>query len=68
MPDDLITMQGPNGPHVGFMIEANGRLLVMHANGHQGELGPEGIVELHELRQAVSNGYARFRFWRATCS
>lgn len=64
MPDDLITMQGPNGPHVGFMAHVNGRLGVLHANGYMTPRGPVGIVEFQDLCDAAANGYGRFKFWR----
>lgn len=63
--DDLITMQGPDGAHVGYMTRMNDRLGVLHANGYQTEVGPTGMVEFQELDVATAHGYSRFRFWRA---
>lgn len=64
--DDLITMNGPRGLHVGFMTQANGRLGVLHANGYESATGPVGMVQFQSLAEATADGYGRFKFWRAT--
>lgn len=65
--DDIVTMRGPFGAHVGFMVRANGRLGVLHANGHETPTGPAGFVEFQDLAIATAYGYGRFKFWRAAC-
>jgi len=62
--DDVVLMQGPHGRHVGFMVEADGRLGVLHADGHQTERGPVGCVSFHGLADATAGGYHHYEFWR----
>jgi cell wall-associated NlpC family hydrolase len=63
--DDIVLMRNRWGDrHCGFMVEADGRLGVMHADGHNTERGPIGEVVFETLAQAMNGGYSRIEFWR----
>lgn len=62
--DDVIQMTGPTGRHVGVMVQANGRLGVLHANGCMTARGPRGQVEFQTLAEATADGYGEYGFWR----
>ena len=64
MADDVVFMRGPAGRHVGVMVQANGRLGVLHAAGHQTPRGPVGEVIFQPLADATAGGYHSFEFWR----
>jgi len=54
---DIVLMQGPTGRHVGVMVEANGRLGLLH--------NVEGMgVCFHTLEEVGRLGYSRFEPWR----
>lgn len=64
--DDVVLMRHiVNGKrHCGYMVEADGALGVLHADGHQTEHGPVGEVRFDSLPQATAGGYGDFEFWR----
>lgn len=63
--DDVVMMTRLDGRrHVGFAVRGNGRLGVLHANGHQTETGPVGCVEFQTLQEIRMEGYGNFEFWR----
>lgn len=62
--DDVVLMQGPEGRHIGWMVEADGHLGVLHADGHMTARGPVGCVCFHSLADATAGGYHHHEFWR----
>ena len=62
--DDVVLMQGPAGRHVGVMLQADGRLGVLHNDGCMTERGPRGSVVFQSLAEATDGGYGAFEFWR----
>jgi cell wall-associated NlpC family hydrolase len=64
--DDVVLMHGIKGRHVGLMVQANGQLGVLHANGYQSPAGPVGCVVFEPLAGASAGGYGDFEFWRRT--
>lgn len=62
--DDIVLMRGHTGRHCGYLVEADGRLGVLHADGHQTARGPVGGVVFQSLADATSGGYHNFEFWR----
>lgn len=54
---DIVTMRSPWGPHVGVMVAANGRLLILHAIQGIGVCA-QGLDELPIY------GYQAVRLWR----
>lgn len=62
--DDVVLMAGPHGAHIGFMVHGNGRLGVLHADGHHSAAGPVGAVRFQTLIESTSGGYHRHQFWR----
>ncbi len=62
--DDVVLMQGPAGRHIGFMVDASGRLGVLHADGCLTPRGPVGCVVFQSLEQATAGGYHKHEFWR----
>lgn len=66
MPDDIVLMRNARGNrHVGVMIEANGRLLVLHNDGFTDEHGvDQGSVVATPLRVLAAEGCSNFEFWR----
>lgn len=62
---DVVMMRGAQGPHVGVMIRADGRLMLLHAVGALDAQGrPHGEVVCQRLDQAQALGFGRFEFWR----
>lgn len=61
---DVVLMQGPRGRHVGIAVRADGRLHVLHADGHDTPRGPVGCVVAQSLADAVAGGYHSFELWR----
>lgn len=66
--DDLMVMWSPSGRHVGYMVEADGVLGVLHANGHETPSGPIGCVMFQTLPELEVAGFREFEFWRHQCS
>lgn len=64
MADDVVLMQGREGRHIGFMVQADGRLGVLHADGHLTPRGPVGCVVFCSLTDATAGGYHHHEFWR----
>lgn len=62
--DDIVLMRGPTGRHCGYMVLADGRLRVLHADGHQTARGPIGCVVSQSLSDAIGGGYHDHEFWR----
>lgn len=63
--NDIVLMRNKMGQrHVGVMVSANGRLGVLHADGHMTEAGPVGAVVWQSLADATSRGYHEYEFWR----
>lgn len=62
---DLVLMRASSGKrHVGIMIRANGKLGVLHNDGHQTPTGPVGCVGFSTLRSLREQGCGAFQFWR----
>jgi len=61
---DIIVMEGPRGRHVGVMIEVDGRLLLLHNDGHWTPGGAVGSVVAQPLKDATAGGYGKFAAWR----
>lgn len=54
---DIVLMRGIDGRHVGYMIEANGRLELLHSM--------EGVgVVSQPLRDVAASGFQGFETWR----
>lgn len=72
--DDIVIMRKLSGDrHCGYMVEADGQLGVLHADGHRELIVRKGQpdtwrdvgeVVFDTLAQATSGGYGRFEFWR----
>jgi hypothetical protein len=63
--DDLVLMRMLDGRrHVGMLIHANGKLGVLHNDGHMTEGGPVGCVGFSTLRELAQHGFGDFQFWR----
>lgn len=63
--NDVLLMRNKFGQrHVGWVTRANGRLGVLHADGHETEKGPVGSVVFQTLADATSGGYHDFECWR----
>lgn len=63
--DDIVLMRRRDGRrHCGYMVAADGRLGVLHADGFESETGPRGAVVWVPLAEATSGGYHDFEFWR----
>lgn len=63
--DDIVLMRKRGGDrHCGYMVEADGQLGVLHADGHLTTRGPVGEVMFDTLVQATSGGYGHIEFWR----
>ena len=56
--DDIVVMNGPDGRHVGFAVEADGCIGLLHAR-YKGVCFDDWH-ELHEL------GFHDFEYWRKT--
>lgn len=62
---DLVLMRTNVGKrHVGVMIEADGKLGVLHNDGHMSDDGPVGSVSFSTLRRLREQGCGAFQFWR----
>ncbi len=62
--DMVLLMRNKMGErHVGWITRANGRIGVLHADGHQTEKGPVGSVVWQTLADATSGGYHDFELW-----
>jgi len=62
---DLVLMRASTGKrHVGVMIHANGKLGVLHNDGHLSPTGPVGCVSFATLRNLREQGCGAFQFWR----
>ena len=57
--DDIVLMQGIEGPHVGVMVQANGALLLLHCLERVG-------VCAQPLTDLQRGGFHGFSFWRRT--
>ena len=55
--DDVVLMQGPEGRHVGYVIDVDGCQRLLHATSRSG-------VIHQSLREAVASGYSSFELWR----
>lgn len=63
--DDVLVMRNKFGQrHVGYMVVANGRLGVLHADGHDTPTGPVGCVVWQTLADTTAGGYHDFEVWR----
>ena len=61
---DVVVMNGPNGKHIGIMVQANRMLGLLHCDGYQSKTGPVGGVRFQPLADAAHGGYHEFDFWR----
>ena len=62
--DDIVLMRGRSGRHVGVMIDVQGKLYVLHANGYESARGPVGCVMLQTLTEVLAKGYGDLEIWR----
>ncbi len=63
--NDVLLMRNKFGErHIGWMTLANGRLGVLHADGHDTPKGPVGSVVWQTLADATAGGYHEFEIWR----
>lgn len=62
--DDIVTMDGPTGKHVGVMIRHGRKLLLLHNNGTMRDGRPIGFVVAQKLEDVAADGYHRFSLWR----
>ena len=63
--DDVLLMRGPmQRRHVGVMVEADGRLGLLHSDGCMTAHGPRGGVVWQTLAEATADGYGTFEVWR----
>jgi cell wall-associated NlpC family hydrolase len=61
---DIVLMVGPEGRHVGVMIETAKGPRLLHADGHMGTKGPVGSVVAVPLADAIAGGYSEVELWR----
>ena len=54
---DIVLMHGPDGRHVGFMVRADGRLLLLHS------MEGAGVVA-QPLHDVAAAGFQGFEVWR----
>jgi hypothetical protein len=50
--------------HVGMIVEADRRLLLVHNDGYQSPSGPVGSVVAQTLADAIACGLSDIEFWR----
>lgn len=63
--DDLVLMKNATGKrHVGIFAQANGKVGVLHNDGHMTPTGPVGCVGFSTLHQLHQQGCGDFNFWR----
>ena len=63
--DDVVVMTDPRGErHVGVFIEADGKVGVLHNDGHLSPTGPVGCVGFNTLHELTQGGCKDFEFWR----
>ena len=63
--DDIVLMTKPDGQkHVGYFVEADGRVGVLHNDGHQTPAGPVGCVGFDTLDALTRSGCRGFEYWR----
>ena len=63
--DDIVLMTKPDGQkHVGYVVEADGRIGVLHNDGHQTPAGPVGCVGFDTLESLTRAGCSGFEYWR----
>lgn len=55
--NDVVLMEGPEGRHVGYVIEVDGRQRLLHATRR------DGVIH-QSLREVMSDGYRSFELWR----
>lgn len=61
---DVMFMTSPAGPHVGVLVEADGKLGLLHAMGNRDAEGIDhGSVVSSPLSSLPSLGYGRFETW-----
>lgn len=62
---DIVMMRNKRGSrHCGVAVRANGRIGLLHADGHESESGPVGSVVWQSLADATSGGYHDHECWR----
>lgn len=61
---DLLVMRGREGRHIAVIIEADGQLVVLHANGCDTPQGPKGEVVAQTLAQVTADGFGEYELWR----
>jgi len=63
--DDIVLARRTDGArHCGYLVEADGVLGVLHANGYQSARGPVGSVVFQTIEEFASGGYHQYEFWR----
>jgi hypothetical protein len=58
---DVCLMQGHSGRHIGILVEANGKLGMLHANGFYPQ---GGSVMWQPIYEVARDGYHSLRYWR----
>lgn len=64
--DDVVVMTGPHGPHVGYAVEADGSVGVLHAYGVVEAGRSRGAVVFDPWPEVARRGFRDFEFWRRT--
>lgn len=59
--DDIVVMTGVDGRHVGYAVEADGQIGVLHAKGTPAK---GGRVVFDPWSEMTRNGFHSFEFWR----
>ena len=63
-PGDVLLVHAVDGPHVGVFVQAGRRLMVLHARSRMARGVQVGRVDLHDLSDLLTCGYARPQVWR----
>jgi len=62
---DIVLMSSLDGPHVGVMVRADGRLGLLHCvGGIAGGVERGEVIWSRDLQMVPGMGYGRFEFWR----
>jgi hypothetical protein len=63
-PDDIVTMLGRDGRHVGFAVHDGVELGILHAKGVIEHGKPVGAVVFDSWPEMIRAGFYGFEFWR----
>lgn len=63
--DDVLLCRDVIGKrHVGWIVEAQGRIKLLHNDGHLTTRGPVGSVVAQVLDEAIADGLTEIEIWR----